>query len=1169
MTPVLASTSPTTGNEGDTLTIQGHALSTTIAENTVLVGGQPCDVLSAQAASYSVPSCPVTSCTTELQTLTELTCRLPHLDSFAPHNVTVALASKGTSPLLAAATVTYSPLVRSITPASGSVSGGTVLTLYGDGLSERVGDLDVRLGTSRCRVVATNVSHITCISSAAAALSTDSTVAIDVKVRGVQASCPTSCTYNYAMANTPKLSFAQIVSTTASKWQVKVQGENLATPSSQNTIFIGSTPCIPTGTGSSLEVICESDPPLSGTQVVTLLHSDGAAAGTPTISGTTLSVSSLTPTTVSLAGGGELTIGGGGFSASDSTVTVCGTACPVTSVAATELKCSVPSLLLHEVGPQALSLINAVGVEYDVANAAQLTPSDTVTIKQGQMVALAFGGLNDTNLPRGLSLSHLSLHVTPQSGAGGTVIVDVTLGLTCSGDSLASIAATSSQSSTVQWDVQPYDLGFDADESPDLSSLAAPLLSARTTLAGCSFLVVLQSVAGPGLRTFYAPNATGAPELRIGFETPATSDQIAWTADKRCPVEVSVPSTSAPSTTLTCNGGFNSASSKQLADGKSCPHLELNATAATSFDSCDLTLNGLSLISGCGLDKLVVGRDGVCAAVIDPPNSPRAACFNTKVSGDGAQKLASWIDALPTGASAMIASCSRLSWAHDRTNLATALKSLGALNPPTSTDDAYALVGVKGGTSPLSEARTACCENPNPVCKTCSQDVAVANATVGCGVAITSSSSALASTPFGTWGSPSYVSAIIAASGSSPSVSASTAAAITSMGDVIASLQSSDVDQYDVVCDTSITDGISIPYGAALASDGDYTSYWLSAGKPDAVLTMDLGATAHVHSLTFHWKYPARSLLVLYSEDVVGDNWQECASVYQADISTVQVDSDLSTVPGVFARRLRLYLADAADSSWPVFGISELVADSCALEQQTVTSTSNLKYAGAVTPLVTSVSPRRGSTAGGTALTIAVNGLSNTVVASDISVTIAGVACAVTAATVGQVQCTTGSYGVTSLSNPGIGAVELTVAGVGTAAASASAQYEYLDLWSRLTTWGGKGKIPGLETSGDSIWIQTGQRIMLDCDINIYMLILQGTLEFDRVDINVDANYIFVMGGSFIIGELHAPPLSITRKRPGACLRARTSPCAPLDFGRYRKGAIPPKGSHHSPRQPC
>lgn len=79
------------------------------------------------------------------------------------------------------------------------------------------------------------------------------------------------------------------------------------------------------------------------------------------------------------------------------------------------------------------------------------------------------------------------------------------------------------------------------------------------------------------------------------------------------------------------------------------------------------------------------------------------------------------------------------------------------------------------------------------------------------------------------------------------------------------------------------------------------------------------------------------------------------------------------------------------------------------------------------------------------------------------------------------------------------------------------------------TTWGGeyingvKNTIPGLETTGDSMWIQPGQRILLDCDIKVYMLIVQGNLEFDRKDIKLDANYIFVMGGSLVVGTEEEP----------------------------------------------
>ena len=67
---------------------------------------------------------------------------------------------------------------------------------------------------------------------------------------------------------------------------------------------------------------------------------------------------------------------------------------------------------------------------------------------------------------------------------------------------------------------------------------------------------------------------------------------------------------------------------------------------------------------------------------------------------------------------------------------------------------------------------------------------------------------------------------------------------------------------------------------------------------------------------------------------------------------------------------------------------------------------------------------------------------------------------------------TSGAHGRTSAANTGRGAVELTaIATVGSAATSANATYEYIDLWSRSTTWGG-GPPP---VEGDTVWIQPGQ----------------------------------------------------------------------------------------------
>ena len=690
--------------------------------------------------------------------------------------------------------------------------------------------------------------------------------------------------------------------------------------------------------------------------------------------------------------------------------------------------------------------------------------------------------------------------------------------------SATDLASFNTTKNTVEWDMQPYNLGFASDETPDLSPLLAEAIAARTTLVGCAIILTLSASDGPGWRTFYPSSASDPsqrPYLAVRYEPPTTSAQVAWVSDRSCPVSVSVPT---PIELGANCAVYDAAAQRHAVDTNTCPHLELVATAATTSDTCAMTVSGLDLFSdamGCGLDRLVVGRDGVCAAVLDPPHKPRAACFDTKTQGDGTEKLASWIDALPQGSTALIVSCSRLSWAHNRDSLAESLAKLGAVNPPTRVDDAYALIGTRGASTPLAEARTACCENPDPVCATCDQTPAVATVAAACGASVVAQPSALAGVSYlGAWGSAGYVSAVGALS-SSASTQGAIVNIIATPTDALANMQNTDVDVLDAECATALADDdTTARFGARLATDGDGKSFWYSAGRPDAVVTIDLMSTQAVRALKLEWERPAASVLALYSSAATGSDWELGSAVYQASTPPTELALDGSG-SGVLARRVRLFMADAANASWPVFALRSVVAESCVLPRKTVNLTSSLSYQAAITPLVTLVAPRCGSTAGGTRLALSVSNLPTSTGVSDVSIQIAGTACVVTAvdAAAGQVQCTTGSYGKTSLANPGAGFVHLTVASVGTAAASADAYYEYIDLWSRRTTWGGEGyTIPGLETTGDSIWIQNGQRILLDCDISVYMMIIQGSLEFDRKDINLDAAYIFVMGGSFIVG---------------------------------------------------
>ena len=76
------------------------------------------------------------------------------------------------------------------------------------------------------------------------------------------------------------------------------------------------------------------------------------------------------------------------------------------------------------------------------------------------------------------------------------------------------------------------------------------------------------------------------------------------------------------------------------ADHNPCPHLRLEATAHTDAAGCSLKVNGVDLLSSCGVDRSAAYLNGgVCAAVVDSAAAPRAACFDTKTAGKGADQL--------------------------------------------------------------------------------------------------------------------------------------------------------------------------------------------------------------------------------------------------------------------------------------------------------------------------------------------------------------------------------------------------------------------------------------------------------------------------------------------------------------------------------------------------
>ena len=91
------------------------------------------------------------------------------------------------------------------------------------------------------------------------------------------------------------------------------------------------------------------------------------------------------------------------------------------------------------------------------------------------------------------------------------------------------------------------------------------------------------------------------------------------------------------------------------------------------------------------------------------------------------------------------------------------------------------------------------------------------------------------------------------------------------------------------------------------------------------------------------------------------------------------------------ARRLRMYMRDAStfvSGSTPIFALREVKVTSCVLPTASTKLSTQLAYRRTLTITTTSVSPRRGSTAGGTVLAIQVTGLPSGTVKEDVAVTV-------------------------------------------------------------------------------------------------------------------------------------------------------------------------------------
>ncbi|XP_036904303.1 fibrocystin-L isoform X2 [Sturnira hondurensis] len=177
-------------------------------------------------------------------------------------------------------------------------------------------------------------------------------------------------------------------------------------------------------------------------------------------------------------------------------------------------------------------------------------------------------------------------------------------------------------------------------------------------------------------------------------------------------------------------------------------------------------------------------------------------------------------------------------------------------------------------------------------------------------------------------------------------------------------------------------------------------------------------------------------------------------------------------------------------------------------------SATPFSYTMSLTPLITRISPKRGSTAGGTRLTVVGSGFSENM--QDVLVTIAEAKCDVEYSNETCIICVTNPH-----SPSGWALVHVTIGSVGMAPQDHAA-FLYVDVWSSTFSWG--GKFPPEE--GSLVVITKGQTLLLDQNTPILkMLLIQGgTLIFDEADIELQAENILITdGGVLQIGTEASP----------------------------------------------
>ncbi len=570
--PVLSGVSPSGGPiaGGNTLILTG---SNFLAGATATVGGTPCT-------------------TTTFVSATQINCTAP-LGIAGAKPVTVTNSDGQGTTLSSSYSYNPAPSITSISPTAGALSGGTSVTVTGNGF---LTGATVTIGGSTCTSPSVSSSTITCtLPTHSAGPATVHVVNLDTQ----SGDLVNGYSYNSAPTLSGVLPTAGPVTGGTA---ITLTGTGFL--SGATVSFTGSA-CTSVNVVSSTQLTCSTPALSAGTRSISIVNPDGQSdLGLSFTHNAAPTLSSITPTGGAFAGGTTLTLNGSGF-ISGATIMVGATPCTsVNFINSTQLTCTTPS----GTGVKSVAVSNPDSQTASLTSAYTYQNAPTLTLVSPTSGALAGGTtitLSGTDFLNGALISIGGSACLSPTFVNSTTLTCVT----------PSHIAGLVNIQVINPDNQFGDLvgGYTYNPAPTLTSIApgsGPLAGGTSvTLSGTGFI-------------------TGATATINGFicGSPNVVSSISMTC--------LTPSNSAGSYSATVNNPDGQSASGGTFVYNSAPTLtSVSPTAGALAGGTTITLTGTGFVSGA-----TVAVGGTSCGSVNFIGSTQISCV-TPSSSSGAMTV--------------------------------------------------------------------------------------------------------------------------------------------------------------------------------------------------------------------------------------------------------------------------------------------------------------------------------------------------------------------------------------------------------------------------------------------------------------------------------------------------------------------------------------------------